>query len=334
MELFDCGHCTFHVSKILQQPEIDERSLSSESIVIPFALIVCPLCETRTEHGVTMNLWERLNELAQEMERPLDELLRHHIQEGVLRRLAISPAKRDFVLRGGMLTRHLVAPIPRLSQDLDFVGTFPFDVEDAIERFRMVVCEELNDGVELTNFKGKGIWERTEFPGVRMRVNVATEGIEVVLQIDVGFNDPLVPEPELVVYPSLVGPDSEVWCCRAETMIGWKLHGLAEMGRTGWRPKDLHDLYLLVTSVSIQLDDLAPAIEAAFVSRGYALADAWGVFTTPNWWEPKSAFVKWAEFRQSQPDMPVPEDLGMVARTVYEKLATTFRQLQQEEETT
>src|SRR5262249_1418621 len=100
----------------------------------------------------------------------------------------------------------------------------------------------------------------TEFPGVRLTLRAGLAEPDLAVQIDVGFRDPFVPPQEEVEYPSLAGAPFRVWCARAETMLGWKLHGLAEMGERRWRPKDLHDLLLIGEGVVPEPDTLAAAI--------------------------------------------------------------------------
>ncbi len=66
--------------------------------------------------------------------------------------------------------------------------------------------------------------------------------------------------------------------------------------------------------------ELIPAIEAAFLSRGYAVADAAAVFTARDWWELKSARVKWAGYRREQQGLSIPDDLASVVRCVQQGL--------------
>jgi hypothetical protein len=274
-------------------------------------------------------LWDELAEHSHRTGRPLDETVRHHVLEGVLRRLSRSPNAGDFVLRGSMLTRAWVAPRVRVADDLDFVGTFPHDVDDTARRFAPALSTaEIEDGVciEVQSFRARGIWLNTAFPGVRLSVRAGFGHADRMLQIDVGFNDPLIPSAQRMDYPMLLGPPAPVWAVRPETALAWKLHGLAEMGPQGWRPKDLYDLYLLIESMPLEEAGLPPAIEAAFVSRGYALADA-SVFTALDWWELKSARVKWTAYRHSGPTNDDDDDLRTVVDRVHERLRPALRAL-------
>jgi hypothetical protein len=275
-------------------------------------------------------VWDRLIERSSQTGRPLDETVQHHVLEGVLRRLSRLPSAADFVLRGSMLTRACVAPRVRVADDVDFVATFPHDVEDTARRFALALTStEIEDEVciEIESFRARGIWLQTAFPGVRLSVRAGLGRAEQTLQIDVGFNDPLIPPAQRMDYPMLLGPRVPVWAVRPETAVAWKLHGLAEMGPHGWRPKDLYDLYLFVESVSLDRSALTAAIEAAFLSRGYTLADATAVFTMPDWWSLKSARVKWTEYRRAQPTAEGADNLQAIVHRVHAGLKPALRAL-------
>jgi hypothetical protein len=268
-------------------------------------------------------IWDRLAAWAERCGQPLEEVLRHYVLEGVLRRVAQLPNAADFVLRGSMLTRAWVAPRRRAAQDLDFVGTFAHDVGETARRFLPAMAAGGDDAVciDAASLRASGIWLKTAFPGVRLSVRAGFGTADRLLQIDVGFNDPLVPPPYRWDYPTLLpGSPLQPWCVRPETAAAWKLHGLAEMGPHGWRPKDLADLDLILQAMPLVHADLVAALRAAFLSRGYTLADAVAVFTTAEWWPQKSARVKWTAFRRAQPECDVADDLSSVVQGVHVRL--------------
>jgi Nucleotidyl transferase AbiEii toxin, Type IV TA system len=280
-------------------------------------------------------IWEQLNAYADRWGRPLDETVRRHVLEGILRRLAAVP-ESGFVLRGSMLTRAWVGPGKRMVEDVDLVGVFPHDAAETGRRFRAILGTSGMDdevGFDLPSLRIQGIWLKSAFPGVRLFVQCGmgcADGGQYPfrVQIDVGFNDPLIPPAYLFDYPLVTqGPPLRLWAVRPETAVGWKLHGLAEMGPQGWRPKDLYDLYLITRAVTLMTADLAVAIEAAFRSRGYELAAAEAVFTTPGWWDLKSARVKWADYQRGSPDLAIPNNLAAVVQEVYEALRPALRML-------
>lgn len=247
----------------------------------------------------------------------LEQASRHRVLKGLIARVART-AGDAFVLRGGMLTRAWVAPLPRPTTDLDYVGDFPFDVEDTARRLRPALEQDLDDGVRCDpgSLEARGIWLDTAFPGVRVQVRAGIGSPDDAVTLDVGFADPLVPETTRL---ELAGV--RVRCVRPETQVAWKLHALAEMGAS-FRPKDLADLWRITTRTALDADALPPAIDAAFTSRGYSLDDARNVLVQAHWGT-KSARVRWNPDRTGAGVPPLPEALA----DVRERLAPALEAL-------
>lgn len=183
-----------------------------------------------------------------------------------LRRLAASPQREVFVVRGGIVTAHYVAPHPRPSADLDLLAELPFEPDRLAQRLAEVVALALDDGATLVHERDEIIWAETEFPGLRTFLRYDRD--EPPLQVDIGWGDPLVDGPLAV---DLL-PGVSLRCCRPETLFAWKVHGLFEHGKGRWRAKDLHDLDLLSRFVSLDQDRVTRALVVAFESRGDSLA--------------------------------------------------------------
>jgi hypothetical protein len=222
----------------------------------------------------------------------LEQAVRHHLLAGLIARVGRSTGGAGFVLRGGMATRVWVAPLPRPTTDLDYVGDFEFSVDETVRRFAPALHEKLDDGVHIddASLAAKGIWLDTDFPGVRFGVCMGLGPADQPITIDVGFRDPLVPEAT-----SMTIDGESVRCVRPETQIAWKLHALAEM-KSSFRPKDLADLWRITARVALDEAALPPAIDAAFTSRGYSLNDAKNVLEAPHWGT-KSTGVRWTPNR-------------------------------------
>jgi hypothetical protein len=218
--------------------------------------------------------------------------MRARVIAGVVERVARSSERASFVLRGGVLTRAWVAPVPRAARDVDYVGVFDYDVADATARLARALATPVADDValDLTALRGVPIWAGSPFPGVRATLPAGLDEPAFELSIDVGFRDPLVPPPVDLELAGTTGPVA-VRAVRPETQLAWKLHGLAEM-RADWRPKDLHDAQLVVAHCALDDDALARAIAAAFSSRGYPRAAATSLLADPRW-ATKTARTRW-----------------------------------------
>lgn len=249
---------------------------------------------------MTSPVLEQLRAEATRHGETMAQAVRHHLMNGVVERIARTPDAGSFVLRGGLLTRAWVAPAPRPTRDLDYVGDFPFDVEDTRRRLAPALSIELPDEVvfDLAHFHTEGIWLDTEFPGVRVTLSLGLGVVDDRLTMDIGFRDPLVPEAVWIEAPWSV----RVRAVRPETQIAWKLHALAEMGPS-FRPKDVADLWLITRHVALDPAALPPAIVAAFESRGFTLDQARTTLTAPHW-STKTARVRWRTQRPRGPDLP------------------------------
>lgn len=241
--------------------------------------------------------------------RSMQEVLRQHLLEGVLRRLAAS-GDDGFVLRGSTIARLWVRPFPRSANDLDFLGTFDGSVAETQHRFRDIVLRDADDGIRFDDRRllAKAIWADSAFPGVRVSLSADVCGETQSTTVDIGFRDPLVPPAEIVHYSLLAGDIVPIWAVHPATLIAWKLHGLAEWGRMGWRPKDVLDLVLLTGRFELSPVLLAEAIRVAFESRGYAATDARRTLDDPAWQEFHAA-VRWREFHRQYAAAPMTESI-------------------------
>jgi len=246
---------------------------------------------------------------------------RMHVLHGVLRRVASSAHAEALVLRGGLLPQLWAGPAWRATRDADFLALFPADIEESHRRLVEVLGRSEDDGVgfELDTVRSEVIWQETDFPGHRFALDVSLLDEAHALQIDLGFDDPLVPPAVWVDYPCLLGPAARVRCARPELITAWKLHGLFEHGAKRWQAKDLYDLWLLTTRCALEEAALREAIPVAFHSRGTALDEIPAVLFNPAWWQAETARKRWAKYRAASA-APVPEDVPAVAAEVAERL--------------
>jgi hypothetical protein len=253
---------------------------------------------------------------------------RRHVLQGVLRRWARSSQAAALVLRGGLMTQLWVGPQRRTTKDIDFVGLFPFDHGDALGRIEEILSTAVEDGVafDLATLRGEVIWPETDFPGMRFLVQTTFVDAVSDLQIDVGVGDPIIPAAEWIDYPALIGEPMRIQAVRPELLVAWKLDGLFDHGPKRWLAKDLFDLYLLTSHCQLDIETLSEAIRVAFEAHGDPLEDVPAVVYSRAWWEQPASGNKWAKFRATA-EVPVPEDLLLVATTVAEALRPALARL-------
>jgi hypothetical protein len=217
--------------------------------------------------------------------------LRHPRLEPVLAALAAHPVRDRVRLRGGVVTAALVHPAPRVPDDVDLLAVgAPLDA----------VADEVADALaSLGPVAREPLWPGTAFPGVRFVVG----GV----QVDLGFGDPVAGTVRL---HGLLAADRV-------THVAWKLHGLWE--REGaWRPKDLHDLWLLLQA-PVDPDALRAAIVAAFHLAGTRRCRSRAGCSTAGWGRSPDSRRSWRRHLADHPERPTPSrEPAVVAERVAE----------------
>ena len=246
-------------------------------------------------------LHARLAEVAVAEQQPLTEIQRLYALEGVLRRVARLPDRETLVLRGSLMTRLWARPGHRVADDIDFVATFAFDLDRAVSMMRAALAmADCDDGVAFVPelFQSEATWIETPFPGVRFTVPCSVGDYRCLVQIDMGFADPLVPPAEWLDYPSVLPElNARVLACRPELGCAWKIHGLFEM--SSWRKKDLYDVYLILRNTSLDLALFQEAVRVAFESRQTPLRTVQRLLEG-DFGASKSSARNWRSFRRKR----------------------------------
>lgn len=223
---------------------------------------------------------------------------RQELLLGWLRRARACPDAGGLVLRGSLMLG-AICPGARPAMDVDYVVPGAFDPA-ACERLARAIVACPDAGTRMFVDRCEVIFGETEFPGLRAFVEGESALGAAAFQVDLGFGDPL-PQPARAV---LIPGAGEVLACTAETLFGWKVHGLVEYGRGKWRAKDLFDLWLLCTRVPLDEGALRAAVHLAFESRRLDLSALDDLRTRPTWGESRSGRKKWKSFVNRHPDAP------------------------------
>ncbi|MCP4578250.1 MAG: WYL domain-containing protein [Deltaproteobacteria bacterium] len=98
-------------------------------------------------------------------------------------------------------------PASRPTMDIDLLGK----IDNSIEKIEMVMKQACNMDVEEDGMifhdhtvSAAGITEDAEYEGTRVRIKGNLGKARVLLQIDIGFGDVVVPGPGRVAYPVLL----------------------------------------------------------------------------------------------------------------------------------
>ncbi len=200
-----------------------------------------------------------------------------------LARVARSPLRDRFVLRGGTLTATWVPG--RRANDVDHVLV---GEGWGVESVEAAARELLGDDAARTAFEV--IWAETEWPGLRLTLEDGT-------QVDLAWGDPLVAPP----LPLAIG-GLELLAVRPELMIGWKAHSMVERGPRGrWHARTLADLVLIPRHVALDRALARRAVEVAFTSRHMRPEDLDGMLDDPTWGGSRGSRQRWKAYRKVSP---------------------------------
>lgn len=200
-------------------------------------------------------------------------VLKLYALEGMIRRVAMHPQTSEVIIRGSLITRAWVYPHHRPVDDVDFLMDYPIDSVRGIGFIREMLAYDLGDFIayEADKIEVVPTWVETPLPGERIFVPAKALGQDFLLQIDLAYNDPLLPPAFAWNYPTLI-PEwhTNIHTIVPELALAWKVHGLFEFtgkGSTAWDMKDLYDIYLIISNCSINDLIFADALQMAFQDR-------------------------------------------------------------------
>ena len=230
---------------------------------------------SRDSEALVASIHDRLLNKAKAQHRPFQELLQYYAMERFLYRLSHSEHRDRFVLKGGLMLRFWQASFARPTLDIDLLGK----IENQEARILQALTEVCNEDVEPDglNFepvgmKAERITEDAHYQGLRVRFQAHLGPSRVMLQIDIGFGDTVLPAPESVSYPTLLDlPAPLLLGYSRVSTIAEKLDAMVSLGMLNSRMKDYYDIWYLSRHFGFCFADLAKAIHSTFHHRGTAL---------------------------------------------------------------
>jgi len=274
-----------------------------------------------SKRDLAASVRQRLLNQAQDQDRPFQEMLQYFAMERFLYRLSISAHRDRFVLKDALLLTAWRAPQSRPTVDIDFAGRTsnePVHIREMIQQ--ICAIDIVPDGLQFdpATVEVFRIKEDAEYEGVRARFQGTLSRARIAMQIDIGFGDVVVPQPEPLQYPAILDfPDPVLLSYSRESVIAEKLQALTVLGMLNSRLKDYFDLWLLSRLYSFDGQLLAAAITATFQNRGtpveaepLGLREAYGT-------EP-ARLRQWAAFRRRSRLSTAPENLSDLVQLVHD----------------
>lgn len=253
----------------------------------------------------------RLLKLSQESDQPLDRLMEQYAMGRFLHRLAESPHRPHFILKGAQLFRIWGADDHRPTRDLDLLARG----EASAEAIRPIFAELIGkpgkpeDGLEWGEVRTSSIRDDRLYGGVRAIIGVQLAGARLSLQVDVGFGDAITPEAKEADWRELLDfPAARLLIYPAETVIAEKLEAMVSLGFANSRMKDFYDLHWLATRLDADAASVRMAVENTFARRGTTFPSFRPVAYTPAFFEDPQKLTQWNAFLRKNklqaPELP------------------------------
>jgi hypothetical protein len=230
----------------------------------------------RPVRDMSHSVHDRLLNSARRTGRPFQELLTYFAMERFIYRLSVSPHAERFVLKGALMFLAWRAPRGRPTRDADFLGRGDSSVEGLAQTIREI-CElpVEHDGLTFdpSSVIGGRIREGQEYEGVGVRFTGRLGQARIVMRLDVGFGDVVIPAPELIELPAMLPgfPQPRLRGYTRESVIAEKLDAMVSLGAINTRYKDFYDIWFLAKNFDFDGQTLARAVAATFRRRGTAL---------------------------------------------------------------
>lgn len=195
---------------------------------------------------------------------PTAEYLTRHGLESFLARLAQTPHADDFILKGGILLA--VYGVRRSTKDIDAEAVAASVKAEHIEQVvrDVAAIATADDGIvfDLDSMTVQVIRDQAEYPGLRMRVKAHIDTQVVTIAWDISTGDPVVPAPQTVTVPRVLGDPITMLGYAPETTVAEKSVTILERGITSTRWRDYIDIVQLATKHGLDSDLLLKSARA------------------------------------------------------------------------
>lgn len=249
--------------------------------------------------NIAASVHQRLLNKAKESSRPFNELLQHFAIERFISRLSKSPHADRFVLKGALMFSAWTGSMSRPTMDIDLLGKIDNSL-DLIVAVVKDVCETEveNDGIifHTDTVTAARITEDADYKGVRVLLRGSLGSIRLFLQIDIGFGDVIIPEPDRVKYPVLLDfPSPELSGYTMESTVAEKFQAMVKLGLLNSRMKDFYDIWFLCRIFDFKGETLVEAIRKTFERRKTPLTSEPTIFN-PSFMKDENKQAQWLGF--------------------------------------
>lgn len=201
--------------------------------------------------GNVMSFKAKINNLSKEKKVAPQSVLQVYMLERLLERIALSPYKDNFILKGGMLISAILGMSSRSTMDMDTtVKGFELTEENATKILNEICAIELDDDITFKMNKIELIREEDDYNGYRATFEAKFKNaMPVIFKIDITTGDAITYK-EIEYDYNLMLEDRKipVWSYNLETILSEKFEAVIKRGITGTRIRDFYDVYMLINT--------------------------------------------------------------------------------------
>jgi hypothetical protein len=250
--------------------------------------------------GYAQSVRQRLKTLALSADLDFQRVLFRFAVERFLFRLANSPYRDHFVLKGATLfavwgdgTTH------RATRDVDLLGFGDASVETITAAMRAIAMIDGADGMAFDPASVQVVvtGEDRRYAGVRCQLVGYLAGAKITVKVDVGFGDAVHPPATDGALPTLLDmPAPVLRLYPKEAVVAEKFHAMVHVGTATSRFKDFYDIWLLARDFAFEGQILCEALAATFVRRQTAVPSDPPSTLQPGFWTQASSLSLWDGF--------------------------------------
>lgn len=229
--------------------------------------------------------------------RPLDELGTLYALEGFLARLAESPERDSFVLKGGVLLAAYETRRP--TRDADLLALALDNDRDVVEaKVRAIATRERADGLVFLDGSvvAEVIRDEDEYAGIRVKLTYLLARMELRIGVDVNVGDPVYPAPQEIALPGLLDGEVRLLGSPMVSVIAEKAVTAMQRGEANTRWRDFADIVLLARRHEldpVEIGDACATIARHRHADLLPIADLTATY-------PAVAQSRWAAWRRRQ----------------------------------
>lgn len=196
-------------------------------------------------------------------------LIRNFVMERFLERVALSPYRNNFVLKGGMLVAAVVGLETRATMDIDTtVKSLPLSMENARRVVEDIIRTDVPDGVTFAITKVSDIMEGHDYPGIRFMLEASLDKMKQAVKVDISTGDIITPGAVEYSYKLMFEDRSiSIWTYNLETLLGEKLETIMARETANTRMRDFYDIHILTNQETVDYKLLKSAFLATSEKR-------------------------------------------------------------------